>query len=187
VFQTVKTKQLALRGSKEFENYWSNTKRRVHGGSYAKGKRKTARPIDTKKPIHLVLKSTKAIGQKSFLHPKNRKLVDETVYKYAKRFGIRIYTYSNSGNHLHLNVRAKSRQLFQSYLRTISGIIPRVILKAKKGEPKGKFWDALAFTRVADWGRAYQNLKSYIVQNILEAAGVTPYQPRKLKMKPLSG
>ncbi len=176
------SKQLSLAANPEteFANYWKSTKRKVHGGVYAQGKRKTARPIDTKKPIHLVLRSSRAKGSLSFWN--HRSKVDATVKTHAHRLGIKIYSYSNNGNHLHISLRVISRAQFQKYLRTITGLIARIILKAKKGQPKGKFWDALAFTRVADWGRAYANLNDYIRQNILEAAGVVAYKPRRHRL-----
>ena len=36
--------------------------RRVHGGRIAKGHRKLERPLSPKKPLHLVLKSSRAVG-----------------------------------------------------------------------------------------------------------------------------
>jgi hypothetical protein len=161
--------------SDEFQGYWKNTSRKVHGGVYSEGKRKTARPFDSKKPIHLVLRSSKAKGAYSLRGPKNKFRVDSIVHQYADRFGVRVYDYSNNGNHLHFSVKAPNRQAFQSYLRTITGLISRFILKAVRGKPKGKFWDALAFTRVAEWGQAYGKLKRYIFQNILEGAGIIPH------------
>jgi hypothetical protein len=39
----------------EFKDYWKESGRRVHGGEHAKGKRKTARPFSSMKPIHVVI------------------------------------------------------------------------------------------------------------------------------------
>jgi REP element-mobilizing transposase RayT len=171
--------------SDEFSTYWKASGRRFHGGSHAKGKRKTKRPLDTKRPIHLVLSSKKAKGSLSFLSPLNKNKVDRIVHEYAHRFGIRIYDYSNSGDHLHLQLKISSREQFQRYLRTITGVIARMILKAKKGIPKGKFWSAPAFTRIADWGKGFKNLRKYIFRNVLEASGVIPYDRKNLKFVPL--
>jgi hypothetical protein len=167
--------------SNEFGGYWKQSGRKFHGGKFAQGQRKTSRPLDTKKPIHLVLSSDKAKGPLSMRSPSNRSKVDTIAHKYAEAFGIRIYDYSNNGDHLHLNLKIPNRKIFQKYLRTISGLIARAILKAEKGQPKGKFWNALAFTRVADWGRQFKNLKMYVFRNVLEASGAIRYDRKNLK------
>ncbi len=171
--------------SNEFQSYWKGTSRKFHGGIYSKGKRKTKRPLDTKKPLHLVLKSHKAKGRMSFYHPDNKTKVHTIVYKYAERFGIKIFDFSNSGDHLHMSLKIHDRKQFQNFLRTISGLISRLATKAERGVPKGKFWDTLAFTRVADWGRQFKNLRKYIFQNVLEASGAIPYDRKNLKWIPI--
>jgi hypothetical protein len=78
---------------------------------------------------------------------------------------------SNNGNHLHILLRSKHNRDFQNFLRTVAGHIAQMVTKAHRGAPKGKFWDALTFTRLGDWQRAYENLKDYVLQNLYEAAG----------------
>jgi hypothetical protein len=160
--------------SDEFKSYWKKSGKKTHGGVYALGKRKTARPFDSKKPVHLVMRSTRAKGPFSFLSPLKKNKVDQIVHEYARRFGVKIYDYSNNGNHLHLNIKAPNRRLFQNYLRTVSGLIARHVLGAKKGSPRGKFWDAPAFSRVAEWGKSFGDLRKYIYINVLEGAGIIP-------------
>jgi len=46
-----------------------------HGGELTRGRRKTARPLDPKRPVHLVLRSSRAKGPWSLLHPKNERRV----------------------------------------------------------------------------------------------------------------
>jgi hypothetical protein len=41
---------------------------------------------------------------------------------------------------------------------------------AVKGR-KGKFWDALAWSKVIEWGRQLKNTASYILLNVLESVG----------------
>jgi putative transposase len=165
--------------SEEFGDYWKESGRKVHGGENAKGKRKTARPLNPSKPVHLVLRSRRAQGIHSLRNNRTGVLVNGLVYRYAQRWGIKIYEYSNNFNHLHIVLKAPSRKAFQKYLRTISGVIARVVLGAKRGEAQGKFWDGLAFTRITEWGRDLKHVALYVMQNILEAAGVVPYKPRK--------
>lgn len=56
-----------------------------------------------------------------------------------------------------------------------------IFLKLReKGKPFGKrIFDLPAFTRIAEWGKAFKTLTDYVVQNVMEASGLTPYQPRK--------
>ncbi|MDZ4678581.1 MAG: transposase [Oligoflexia bacterium] len=170
--------------SDEFNNYWKESGRKVHGGAYAHGKRKTIRPFDSKKPLHLVLRSSRAKGETSM--SKKQIKIKQIIDLYAKKWGITLYKYSNNGNHLHILLRAKHKSDFQVFLRTISGVIARLMLNAKKGQSQGSFWDTLAFTRIGDWGKAFKNLSGYVVQNILEAAGIIAYQSRKYKLVPIN-
>ncbi|MBX9767508.1 MAG: transposase, partial [Bdellovibrionales bacterium] len=133
--------------SSEFHEYWKESGRKVHGGSHAQNLRKTKRPFDSKKPMHLVLKSERARGTLSMWKPSNKAHIHKIVAKHAARSHVRIYRFSNNGNHLHLAIRAKDKRQFQKFLRSIAGLIARHVLNDKKGLPaKTKFWSALAFT-----------------------------------------
>jgi hypothetical protein len=68
-----------------------------HGGSLRSGRRKIARAIDPKQLLHTVLKSSKARGEWSMLHRRNRMHVDQAVQRIAGRHGIRVYRYANVG------------------------------------------------------------------------------------------
>lgn len=161
-----------------FGEYMREEKRLHHGGIYSIGKRKCRRPLSTKKPIHLVLKSDVARGAMSLRTSKNYAKVSEIIKKYAVRFEQRVYKYSINANHIHIVVRTKTKKSFQDFLRVLAGLIARHVLVAERGSGKGKFWAALAFTRVSEWGKAFRSLKMYVVQNILEAAGVIEYRVR---------
>ena len=152
----------------------------VHGGQYSVGKRKTARPISTRKPMHLTLRSSYAVGSYSFRTKENYAFIDKLIKTVSKKWGIRIYKNSINGNHLHFDLLATTRRGFQNFLRVLSCQIAAFVTKAVKGKPFGKrFFDLPAFTRIAEWGKAYKTLKAYVVQNVLEASGVIPYQTRK--------
>jgi hypothetical protein len=69
-----------------------NDYKKEFGGSLLLGKRKTARPLAVKSPIHLVLKTTKL---KPF-NPTNRKL--ETIIKaHASKYKIKLYDFALNG------------------------------------------------------------------------------------------
>lgn len=140
-----------------------------HGGDLNKGKRKIKRPLVPGKLHHLVMRSEKAVGQYNFLRANNRVVVDKIVKKQSLHFGIRIAKFANVGNHLHIALRFKNRASFQGFLISLSGMLARAITHARKGRPFGKFWDALAFTRVLESKMEEFFLREYIQANIIEA------------------
>lgn len=147
----------------------------VHGGVATAGNPREKRPLSTKLPIHLVLKSSRAVGARSMLRKQTAKDVKAIVDAHAKVNGVKVYRYANSGNHLHLVVKITNRALFLKFLRVVSGLIARLVLGAEKNAAKlksgGKFWDARPFTRVSEWGRAFDSLCRYLTLNTLEALG----------------
>ncbi|MBL7714155.1 MAG: transposase [Bdellovibrionales bacterium] len=149
------------------------------GGSLLKGNPRDARPISLKRPMHLVLRSSMAKGSLSFLVAKRSRIIRDLVHRSAKSQGVKIYRFANSGNHLHLIVLPQSRTAFLRFIRSVSGLIARVTLGAQRGNAKGlQFWDARPFTRILEWGKDYRRACAYLKQNILEALGFIPFQPR---------
>ena len=145
----------------------------VHGGEHSVGKRKRRRPIHTKKPMHLTMRSESAKGRLSLGLPRHRNFIERKVREYAVKWGIRIYTFSNNSNHLHMVIRAGTRVGFQNFLRALSAQVALFVTGAKKGAALGKrFWDLLAFTRVPGWGRAYAVVRDYVEMNQQEAVGL---------------
>ncbi len=142
--------------------------RTSHGGEIRKGKRKLARPIDPKRPLHLVMRSTRARGELSLLKTKHRKPIETLLRQTAQRFQIRIYGYANVGNHLHLLIQGKDRKSIQNFLRVAAGKIALLVTQAKKGQAFGRFWDLLAFSRVVEWGRGFRTLRNYIIKNLID-------------------
>jgi len=145
--------------------------RTEHGGAMRAGKRKLARPIATKAPMHVVLRASRARGAWSLLHPGNRGSVDALIRRTATRFDVELEQLANSGNHLHLIIRGRTRGGIQGFFRTLPALLARRITGAKKGSPKGRFWDALLYTRPVSWGRDLLALKRYLLRNDLEAVG----------------
>lgn len=153
---------------------------REFGGSLIKGNPREARPIALKRPMHLVMRSTLATGGLSFLHPVRARKIEAAVLRLGRKSGVRVYRFSNSGNHLHLVILPRSRVAFRTFVRAITGIIARITLGAERGNALGKkFWDARPYTRILEWGREFKIVAAYVRQNTLEALGFIPYQPRK--------
>ncbi len=148
---------------------WKNQKKN-HGGQESKGKRKGARPIATKRPMHVTLKSTRARGHWNML--RHASGVENAIHETARRFQVRILRFQNVGNHLHLGLQASTRENFQNFLRVVTQKIMFLITKARKGSPQGRFWRHLAFSRVVEWGPDWRNVKNYFERNRLEAEGM---------------
>jgi hypothetical protein len=86
----------------------------------------------------------------------------------ARRFDIRVYDFANVGTHLHLLVRARRRETFQSFLRSFAGIVARRVTGARRGRPSGPFFNGLAWSRVVAWGRDYFGVRHYVFRNQIE-------------------
>jgi REP element-mobilizing transposase RayT len=147
---------------------------RLFGGSLLTSNPKVARPLSKKEAIHLVLKSDRATGSRSMLNKENARRIDFIIRSHAKQAGIRIYHLVNVGNHLHIVIKLRDIKLFASFIKSISGIIARHVLKKERGpadkilESKGKasnFWIARPFTRIIAWGKDYNNLRRYMEKN----------------------
>ena len=155
--------------------------KREHGGSLAKGKRKGRRPFTPKRPIHLVLRSNYAKGERSLLHPNHARFIDALVRKLAARWNVRVYEFANASNHLHMVVRAKERRGFRGFLRALTGHIAMRVTGAAKGRKlDAAFWDVPPVYALAQLGpKELVTVKSYVVMNRLEALGLIPYRARK--------
>lgn len=144
---------------------------KCYGGALRKkAKNRGARPLCTKRSIHLILWSSAAKGERSFL--RNRKLIERTLSKIAKRFGVKIYRTGNAGNHLHLVVKLTNRYLYSGFIRALTGALA-LKLKIK--------WDFRPYTRIIEWGRDFKRACEYVFLNQLEGAGVIPYQRNRLR------
>jgi hypothetical protein len=153
-----------------------------HGGGERAGRRKTARPVATRRPMHLTLRAIRAVGPFSLLRSAVCPHVSAIVARFSEENGVRMLRFANVGNHLHLVVQAKTRRGFQNYLRTIAGLIARVATGSVKGRASGKFWDELAFSRVIAWGRDLKRTLAYVLGNALEGVGVpTNRRPARLE------
>ena len=153
------------------------------------GHAREARPVSPKHSMHLVLRSDRARGANSMRHKRHRRRIDQLVYKQAKLRKIRIYKYANVGNHLHILLKPSSRAAYVAFIKALSGLIARQILKAEKNAAKGlKFWNQRPFSRVVHWGRAFKIAKNYVQQNAEEArSGLSRSQIKILEEEERSG
>lgn len=135
------------------------------GGQLLKGNARQARPIDTKLPLHLVLRSH---GRASLRSPQLFNKVSAMVERTSKKYGVRIYEWANVGNHIHLLIRVTKRPLWSAFIRELTGKIARAA-----GKTNEKFWIYKPFTRVVPgWQKAFRSVKDYVTLNRHEAEGV---------------
>jgi len=121
-------------------------KSRTFGGVKIKKRRKVARPLLEGKIHHVVLKSSKAVGGLSLYT--HRGAVKEILRKQSRKFFVEIIDFVNMGNHLHLKVRFRDRKRFGKFLKSFAAMVARKVTGACRGNPFGRFWDGLAYTRI---------------------------------------
>ena len=112
------------------------------------------------------MRSSKARGRYNF---RNHQLaVKRIVERAAARSNIKLHKFANVGNHLHLLISFRSREACQRFLREVAGLIARAVTGARKGRAFGKFWDALAHSRVVTGLRDLRNVMDYVFVNRIE-------------------
>lgn len=117
--------------------------------------------------------------------------------KNACRFQVKVYEYAIQGNHIHLLIKAQSREGLQNFFRVLAGHSAQRILKdhplsqgtggASNGgvqkvvckKNQRVFWSYLVYSRVVSWGREFRAVTSYIQKNTLELLQIITYQPRE--------
>jgi REP element-mobilizing transposase RayT len=134
-----------------------------HGGQSLKKRRKVARPLLPKKITHVVFKSSKARGTLSFLT--HRQKVSRRLQERARRFHVKVHEWVNMGNHLHLKISCNDTARMKLFLGTFAGLLARDLTGACRGKKFGKFWDALAYTRVLHSAFEELGLRGYFEAN----------------------
>jgi len=142
-----KPKQLAL-----FETKITT----AFGGSLNQGKRKQARPLDSKRPVHLILKA----GREDLLLA-HRNQVTVTISKNAGKLGVRICSMAVNADHLHLLIEFPNRELDSRWIRGVTGVLARKV--------PGLKWKLLPYTEVINWGRHLARVHRYVEGNRREA------------------
>lgn len=147
--------------------------------------RRSGRVLSTKYSMHLVLRSSKAVGDKSFATKENRTFIRGVLNRFAKKYGIKIHNFANVGNHLHMHIRLSNRYGFHKFIRAVTGAIAIRLGRynrwaGAKAVAKDKFFDYRPFTRVVVGLRAVLSLKDYIRLNELEGYGIKRSEGRYL-------
>ena len=137
------------------------------GGSLLKGNPKTRRPLESKLPIHLILRARVGGMRK----PQAFVDVDRIIRKVAEKHGVTIYKYANVGNHLHLLIKIRNIPSWARFIRELTGRIAQ-FMREFLGLTGESFWLVRPFTRIVrSWKTCFQIAKEYIQLNVLEAEG----------------
>lgn len=145
-----------------------------YGGSLQKKRqgRAHARPLSTSDTMHLVLRSTQAVGKQSFRTPRNFQKIEKLLHKFAQKYGIKVLDYANNHNHLHIHLKLTNHHQYRAFIRALTGAIATFVTKSSRLNPmKRKFWDRRPYTDIAKGLRYFRNLRNYIKINQLEGEG----------------
>ncbi len=153
------------------QKYLNNYKKQF-GGELIVGKRKTQRPLSTKNPIHLVLRSDTV----RLFTPSNTSL-EKLIYRTAGKFQIRIYDLALNWNHIHAVIMIKDRKDYVAFIRALTSLIALKI-QSKIKDLKTIF-TLRPFTRILEWGKDFKKTQHYVYLNQLEAFGYI----RRIKLK----
>jgi REP element-mobilizing transposase RayT len=154
-----------------------------YGGELLKTRkgRSSGRPLDTKNTMHLVLRSSKARGKWSFKAQGNAKAIKQIIQKFSLKYGVKVLSLANVGNHLHFQIKLTNRHTYKPFIRAITAAIRMAVTGVGKGNPsKERFWDYRPFTRVVQGYRAFLTLRDYIHINQLEGQGARREEARFL-------
>ncbi|WP_409479500.1 hypothetical protein [Pseudobdellovibrio sp. HCB154] len=167
-----------------------------HGGILRQKRRgRKARPLSTKAPIHLVLKTDIRSLCRGLRSPLGFYLINYIIKTYARRFFVKVEQVSINHDHVHLLVRFSRRSLGQHFLRVVTGQIAQQFKNngflaaaksvtdtpATKPRKSAKLWKYRPFTRVIQGWKPYLIVRNYIQLNIKEASGQIKYKPRRLR------
>jgi len=128
---------------------------REFGGVLNKGRRKTARPLDRKRSLHLVLKATSP-----FLLLRRRRDIEQEIHRMSRRFGIKLHRIAVHADHIHLSVQIPSRILYCRWIRGLTAQLVRRIAGLK--------FALRPYSRVVNWGREFNAVCNYIFVNFQE-------------------
>ena len=137
---------------------------KTFGGETLIGKRKTARPLSDKKPIHLVLRSDSV---KAFT-PRNKSL-KRLIYNLAEKYSIKIYELALNHTHIHFVIKLKDKELYKFFIRELTS---KMALAIRKKLPNVKTILSLRpWTRILECRKDFETAINYVILNIEESMG----------------
>ncbi len=154
-----------------------NHKNTAFGGELLWGKKKSQRPLDLNKSIHLVLRLKEL---KLFL-PSNV-VLRQMIFTIAQKRQIKIYHLILNWTHVHICLKLSSRKAYTQFIRELTSKLVKYFSKQTKRHLKDIFLYR-PFTRVVNWGKDFLALKNYFKKNEKESGVV---QSSEIKKKNVS-
>lgn len=145
------------------------------GGSLLQGKRKTKRPLSTKQPLHLILKSEFAKG--SFRFTAHRSTIENIFSKLCKRYGIKLHDLAVNFDHIHMVISFNSIHSYKGWVRHLTSKIVKEISRRTKVQLKN-FFTHRPYSRIVAWGRDLKGVLEYLVLNKMEVFGLRPVRKK---------
>jgi REP element-mobilizing transposase RayT len=102
---------------------------RFFGGTLLHGKRKGRRPLSATEPIHLVLRSSWAMGQNSFLRQQNKRPIESLITSLSRKYGVTLYQRAIASNHVHLLLKIECRKSYVAFIKVLSSKIAFHVMK----------------------------------------------------------
>jgi len=148
------------------------------GGDLLRGNPKSRRPYSHSQALHVTMRASIARGKHSMLQGKFYNRVKQILRRQSYNFGITVYWFANSGNHIHLLIRPpRERADFSGFIKAFTGLIARLVLSAERSRARGlRFWNKRPFSRIVAWGKPFRVCARYVQLNILEALGLAEAQ-----------
>ena len=85
------------------------------------------RPLSTRHLMHLVLRSTKAVGSWSFKKKNHERDIKRLSEKFGDQYGVMIKSVANVGNHLHFHIKLSTRFTYDAFIRALTGSIAMAV------------------------------------------------------------
>ncbi len=150
--------------------------RKEFGGSLLDGKRKSKRPLSTKHPMHLILKSS----CNGVFNPGNISL-EKLLRSQGKKFGLKIYDLALNWSHIYFILKIENRKNYNKFIRSLTAILAKRIRKLKP--ELAVIFELRPFTRSLSWGRDFKRGLEYVILNQMEALGFVVREKHKKKIK----
>lgn len=154
-----------------------------YGGSlyttrYGRSRR---RPLCTRDTIHLVLRSSRAVGTRPFRQPRHLQRIEKLLARFAARFQVQIVVPAIHHNHIHLQILLPGRVGYVRFIRALTAAIAMAVGgRSRWRKAKGRFWDRRPYTRIARGAGAAMRVFKYVLLNRMEAFGCPRPEARKI-------
>ena len=143
-----------------------NTKQKKYfGGQHLVNKRKLRRPLDTKKPMHLVLRLKEQLP--SLFSPKDPQL-RKGFHQLAEKYNIKTYLLVFNHTHVHAEILIPDRKSYVRFIRELTSRFVRYFTRST-GIRFTKIFENRPFTRIISWGRGVEIMNCYMRKNERES------------------